>query len=211
MIDAIWRRLAAFPSHVWWALIWFGIAVVTMALVWPFFAPFNTLSMVREEMVMFDRLLDAGDLAGRRAEVTRAKRDEVERFLRRVSMENLPPDEDALPWASRIISHAALQSDLDISAINQVTDVDPPWRGLPVAPRAFAPFSVRVDVEGSLVNVAKFMRTMEEDNPYVTFTSFILLDRKVDAPRRSVALIVEWPTWDDEGAAPQVRRLLAGP
>lgn len=127
----------------------------------------------------------------------------------RASMETtfstmIPPADNALAWASRVVNEQTKALGLEVTSIIELDQGAVGWDQPDLVKRAFKPYAVKVDVSCSFDKVRKLVRALQQSNEHLAITGIAILadTRNVEYP--STVLIIEWPSWRDakRGANP---------
>jgi len=67
---------------------------------------------------------------------------------------------------------------------------------------AFRTYNLRLSLSCSLAEVLRLLRTMQQDNPYLSVSAISITARDDNREKHSVGLTIWWPIWANEKKAP---------
>ncbi len=97
--------------------------------------------------------------------------------------------------AQEIIEANAREAGVELESIRQTGESTLPNSPARSQPNAFGAYSIQVALHGSLEDLARFLKTVEESNPYVCITGLTITPQPATPARHLFSLQVTWPRW----------------
>jgi hypothetical protein len=114
----------------------------------------------------------------------------------------VPPGENPLSWATKIIYGHARTVGVDIESVAEVDARTGLWQGKDQAKRAFMPYAVRIITQCGYAQLLTFLSDLEKGNPHLCISGLSISSRPGFPESHQVSLIVEWPTWKSPDKLP---------
>ena len=128
----------------------------------------------------------------------------------------LPPEENALLWANRVIDDAARTNNLVVQAISELVSATPEWvqspnmRSTPAkktadvpgatgsdAPKKiqkrYGPYRVAFTVSGDFRDMVLMIHALQQANPQINISRFSVVNDNVKKSAQTGDVLVEWP------------------
>ena len=123
--------------------------------------------------------------------------------LLRWSRELIPSRENPLTWCTEYIYRTGREVGIDIESVLEVSPGVVPWERSEKIDRKFVPYTVRLVTECTFFDFLRFVRTLEERNPYLSIAAFEISGKPANPEVHRIACTVEWPIWK-RGLGPQI-------
>ena len=170
------------------------------------FAVLPLLSGLKNGQAKRDELLAKIEKAQRtiRAEgQIEASTTNLQSNLSRTFAQRMPPMEDALSWATKFVNEHTRRLGLSDPSVAEASVNDPAWKSNDQSARSFLPYGIRVELSANFEEVQKLVRSLHDDNPYLSVAGIVISADSAHPEKHFVELLMEWPIWKDAAQAKQ--------
>jgi hypothetical protein len=111
-----------------------------------------------------------------------------------------------------ILERHAAQAGLELQSVQEVGIMDLPQPSGKKIKNVFKAYAARVVLHCGFFNVIDFLRSLEEQNPYVCCTGLsVAANPEKDPQTHRITLTVQWPIWTDEATEERILSRLDAP
>ncbi len=122
---------------------------------------------------------------------------ELRKSLEQTFSADLPPPDNALSWASQLVTVEARKLGLEVSSIADVDAAAAGWDQPDLAKRSFKPYSVRVELSCGFDKARNLVRSLQQGNPLLAITGISIQTDSRNIEKPVITMIIEWPSWRD--------------
>ena len=111
--------------------------------------------------------------------------------------------------ATEIIEKLAKSLDIAIDPVREIGVSEMPTSTGQKAPNVLKCYTVRITFDGGYRDIVRFVREVENTNPYATIVEFSIRGQSPAIPdRHKVSVDIQWPIWTDSGTPRQMQQQL---
>jgi hypothetical protein len=146
--------------------------------------------------------IEAASQAIRGEKDLETRRDSISAALAVACSDYVPPAENPLSWATKLVYGHARSVGVDIESVAEVDARTGLWEGKEQAHRAFKPYAVRIIAQCTYRQLLQLLGDLERGNASLCVTGLSITSRAGFPESHQISLIVEWPTWKNPDKLP---------